>query len=166
LAPNHYEAKGKLGEIYLASGKTEEAEQIADNLVTRRPQYPQGYILKSGIALRAGKVDEGIAQLDTSQREPPPITGKRGCRPATGTTTTRNGSPASLPTFPTGEPSSSITTGPTRMPTAGSRAGARVSLMSRRKMNRSTPRDPKVPGLRSAGNRGPSSSDASTRSTR
>jgi hypothetical protein len=65
-----------------------------------------------------------------SPRGPSPITWKRGCRPATGTTTTWNGSPASLPTFPTGEPSSFITTGPTRIPTAGSRAGARVSLMS------------------------------------
>ena len=63
LDPNHYEAKGKLGEIYLASGKPEEAAQIADNLVASRPQDPQGYILKSGIAVRAGKVDEAIAQL-------------------------------------------------------------------------------------------------------
>jgi tetratricopeptide (TPR) repeat protein len=63
LDPNHYEARGKLGEIYVAAGKTEEAAQIADNLVTSRPQDPQGYILKAGVAVRTGKVDEAIAQL-------------------------------------------------------------------------------------------------------
>src|SRR3989304_3074600 len=63
LDPENYEAKGKLGEIYVAAGKTEEATQIADNLVKSRPKDPAGYILKSGLAVRAGKVDEAIAQL-------------------------------------------------------------------------------------------------------
>ena len=58
-----YEAQTKLGEIYVAAGKTEEAGQIADNLVKSRPQDPAGYILKSGMAARAGKIDEAIAQL-------------------------------------------------------------------------------------------------------
>jgi len=63
LDPNNYEAQTRLGEIYVAAGKTEEAGQIADNLVKGRPQDPAGYILKSGLAARAGKVDEAIAQL-------------------------------------------------------------------------------------------------------
>ena len=55
LDPNHYEAQGKLGEIYVAAGKTEEAAQIADNLVTNRPQDPQGYILKAGLRCGRGR---------------------------------------------------------------------------------------------------------------
>jgi tetratricopeptide (TPR) repeat protein len=74
LDPNNFEAMGKLGEIYVASGKTEEAAQIADNLVASRPQDPQGYILKSGIAVRAGKVDEAIAQLKKAvELDPKPV---------------------------------------------------------------------------------------------
>lgn len=63
LDPNNFEALGKLGEIYVMAGKKEEATQIADNLVKSRPNDPQGYILQSGLAVRAGKVDEGIAKL-------------------------------------------------------------------------------------------------------
>jgi len=63
LDPNHHEALGKLGEIYVMSGKKEEATQIADNLVKSRPNDPQGYILQSALAVRAGRVDEGIAKL-------------------------------------------------------------------------------------------------------
>ena len=47
----------------MMAGKMDEATQIADNLVKSRPNDPQGYILQSGIAVRAGKVDEGIAKL-------------------------------------------------------------------------------------------------------
>jgi len=63
LDPNNFEALGKLGEIYAMAGKMDEAAQIADNLVKSRPNDPQGYILQSGIAVRAGKVDEGITKL-------------------------------------------------------------------------------------------------------
>ena len=63
LAPGNFEALGKLGEIYLITGKKEEATQIADNLVRIRPNDPQGYLLQSGLAVRDGKVDEGIAKL-------------------------------------------------------------------------------------------------------
>ncbi|GAB4243409.1 MAG: hypothetical protein OHK0028_21900 [Deltaproteobacteria bacterium] len=63
LDPANFEALGKLGEIYVMAGKREEAAQIADNLVRNRPKDPQGYILQSGLAVRAGKVDEGIAKL-------------------------------------------------------------------------------------------------------
>ncbi len=63
LDPNNFEALGKLGEIYVMAGKKDEATQIADNLVKNRPNDPQGYILQSGLAVRAGKVDEGIAKL-------------------------------------------------------------------------------------------------------
>ncbi|RJP24777.1 MAG: hypothetical protein C4529_02190 [Deltaproteobacteria bacterium] len=63
LDPANFEALGKLGEIYVMAGKKEEATQIADNLVKSRPRDPQGYILQSGLAVRAGKVDEGIAKL-------------------------------------------------------------------------------------------------------
>ena len=63
LDPGNYEARGKLGELYLLAGKREEAANIADNLVRSRPQDPQGYVLQSGLAVRAGKVDEGIAKL-------------------------------------------------------------------------------------------------------
>ncbi len=63
LEPNHYEAMGKLGELYLASGKTEEATKIADNIVKSRPQDPQGFVLQAGISVRAGKVDDAIVKL-------------------------------------------------------------------------------------------------------
>ena len=63
LDPNNFEALGKLGEIYVMAGKKDEAAQIADNLVKSRPNDPQGYILQSGLAVRAGKLDEGIAKL-------------------------------------------------------------------------------------------------------
>jgi tetratricopeptide (TPR) repeat protein len=63
LDPNNFEALGRLGEIYVMAGKTDEAAQIADNLVRSRPNDPQGYILQSGLAVRAGKVDDGIAKL-------------------------------------------------------------------------------------------------------
>ncbi|MBF8259872.1 MAG: conserved protein of unknown function, TPR-like [Actinobacteria bacterium] len=63
LDPGNFEALGKLGEVYVMAGKMEEAAQIADNLVKSRPNDPQGYILQSGLAVRAGKVDEGIAKL-------------------------------------------------------------------------------------------------------
>ncbi len=63
LDPNNFEALGKLGEIYVMAGKTEEATQIADNLVKSRPTEPQGYILQSGLAVRAGQVDDGIAKM-------------------------------------------------------------------------------------------------------
>ncbi len=63
LDPGNFEALGKLGEIYVMAGKKEEAAQIADNLVKSRPQDPEGYILQSGLAVRAGKVDDGIAKL-------------------------------------------------------------------------------------------------------
>lgn len=63
LDPANFEALGKLGEIYVMAGKKDEATQIADNLVKSRPNDPQGYILQSGLAVRAGKVDEGIAKL-------------------------------------------------------------------------------------------------------
>jgi len=63
LDPNNFEALGKLGEIYVMAGKKDEAAQIADNLVKNRPNDPQGYILQSGLAVRAGRLDEGIAKL-------------------------------------------------------------------------------------------------------
>jgi tetratricopeptide (TPR) repeat protein len=63
LDPNNFEALGKLGEIYVMAGKKDEAARIADNLVKSRPNDPQGYILQSGLAVRDGKVDEGIAKL-------------------------------------------------------------------------------------------------------
>ena len=62
LDPNNYEAKGKLGEIYLLAGKSEEAAQIADNIVIGWPKIPEGYVLKSGLSLRAGKIDEAMAE--------------------------------------------------------------------------------------------------------
>lgn len=63
LDPGNYEALGLLGEIYLAAGKTADARQIADNILKGRPQDPEGYILKSGIAVRSGQTDEAIRQL-------------------------------------------------------------------------------------------------------
>lgn len=63
LDPNNFEAKGKLGEIYLLVGKSEEAARIADNLVVSWPKVPEGYVLKSGLSLRAGKIDEAISRM-------------------------------------------------------------------------------------------------------
>src|SRR3990170_4437930 len=62
LDPAHHEALGKLGEIYVAMGETGQASLIADNLVVTLPKNPQGYILKSALAVRSGKMDEAIAQ--------------------------------------------------------------------------------------------------------
>jgi tetratricopeptide (TPR) repeat protein len=59
----NFEAKKILGEIYVVMGETDRASQIADNLVNARPNDPQGYILKSALASRLGKVDEAIAHL-------------------------------------------------------------------------------------------------------
>ena len=66
LDPANHEAMGRLGEIYVAAGKVEEGAGIADNLVRSRPQDPQGHILKSGLALRRGKVDEAIRHMRTA----------------------------------------------------------------------------------------------------
>jgi tetratricopeptide (TPR) repeat protein len=73
LDPLNYEAKGKLGELYVLAGKNEEAAQIADNLVKSRPRDPQGYVLQSGLAVRAGKVDEGIAKLKKAAELDPKV---------------------------------------------------------------------------------------------
>jgi len=63
LDPANYEAKGILGEIYVVMGETDRASQIADNLVKTQPKSPQGYLLKSALASRWGKLDEAISQL-------------------------------------------------------------------------------------------------------
>jgi len=68
-----------------------------------------------------------------------------------GLSTTWNGSPASLPAFPNGEPSSSITTGHTPMLIAGSHAGAKSSSRYRLRTTRPILRDPTVPGLQPVG---------------
>ena len=63
LDPGNYEAKGILGEIYVAMGETDLASQIADNLVKTQPKNPKGYVLGSAVANQLGKRDEAIAQL-------------------------------------------------------------------------------------------------------
>lgn len=63
LDPNNYEAKGKLGELYLVAGRTDEVSRIADELEKVRPGDAQGYILKSGVAIRSGKTDSAIILL-------------------------------------------------------------------------------------------------------
>lgn len=63
LLPDNHEALGKLGSLYLTVGKIEEADAVADNLVRMRPGDPQGYILKSGVAVRGGRIDAAIAHL-------------------------------------------------------------------------------------------------------
>jgi tetratricopeptide (TPR) repeat protein len=59
----NFEAKKILGEIYVVMGETDRASQIADNLFKTRPNDPQGYILKSALASRWGKLDEAIAHM-------------------------------------------------------------------------------------------------------
>jgi len=59
LDPNNFEALGKLGEIYVMTGKNDEAAQIADNLVKSRPNDPQGYILQSGSPCAPGRWTRG-----------------------------------------------------------------------------------------------------------
>jgi len=66
INPKNYEALGKLGELYIALGEIEKAAMISDNLVKSRPGDPLGYILKSGLAIRAGRMDEAIRQLKTA----------------------------------------------------------------------------------------------------
>ncbi|OIP33206.1 MAG: hypothetical protein AUK27_10935 [Deltaproteobacteria bacterium CG2_30_66_27] len=63
LDPNNFEAKAKLGEIYVVTGRTDDVSRIADDLVKSRPRDPAGYLLKSGMAARGGRIDEAIAQL-------------------------------------------------------------------------------------------------------
>jgi hypothetical protein len=64
------------------------------------------------------------------------------------------------------EPSSSITTGHTRMLIAESLTDARLSSRFRLRTSRTIRRNPIVHGLRPAGNRGPGSSGVPTRSIR
>ena len=75
LDPTNFEAKGILGEIYVATGEMDRAFQVADNLVKTQPKNPQGYILKSAVASRWGKNDEAIAQLKKAIELDPRNTG-------------------------------------------------------------------------------------------
>ena len=63
LDPNHYDAKEALGQLYLAAGKTNEAARIADDLVTKHPQHPAGYLLLGRLAAREGDLADAIGQL-------------------------------------------------------------------------------------------------------
>jgi tetratricopeptide (TPR) repeat protein len=63
LDPNNHEALGRLGDLYAVGGKLQEATQIADNLVNTRPMDPDGYILRAGISMRTGKIDDAIGNL-------------------------------------------------------------------------------------------------------
>ncbi|MET0514189.1 MAG: tetratricopeptide repeat protein [Nitrospiraceae bacterium] len=63
LDPSHENAKETLGQIYLAIGKVQEAERIAQDLVTRYPDRSAGYALKGSLAAREGDVAVAIAQF-------------------------------------------------------------------------------------------------------
>jgi len=63
LDPNHERAKETLGEIYLAIGKMQEADRIAQDLVTRYPHRPAGYVLKGSLAAREGDLAAALAQF-------------------------------------------------------------------------------------------------------
>ncbi len=71
LEPGNMEALLRLGELHLLAGKTAEAGRIADNLVKAGPQDPKGYLLKSGVQLQEGRIDEAIAQLGEAVRLDP-----------------------------------------------------------------------------------------------
>jgi tetratricopeptide (TPR) repeat protein len=63
LDPGNYEALGRLGEICVLAGRTKEARSAADKLIASRPNDPEGYILRSGVMVRSGKVDDAIDYL-------------------------------------------------------------------------------------------------------
>jgi tetratricopeptide (TPR) repeat protein len=71
LDPTHFDAKWALGDLYLASGQSDEVGKIADTLLTARPQHPAGYLLRAGLALGAGKTTDAIELLKQAvERDP------------------------------------------------------------------------------------------------
>ncbi|NIS74592.1 MAG: hypothetical protein GTO08_04805, partial [Deltaproteobacteria bacterium] len=56
----NYEAKGRLGEIYIAAGKFDEAVEIIEDFVKNRPKEPKGYVLNAGLLVRSGDLDGSI----------------------------------------------------------------------------------------------------------
>lgn len=63
LDPSHFEAKWSLGDLYLATGKTEAAGKMAQELLTARPRHPAGYLLRAGVALATDQTTEAIGLL-------------------------------------------------------------------------------------------------------
>lgn len=63
IDPSNHEAMGRLGAMHVVAGNVEEAAAIADNLVKNRPRDPEGYVLKSSIAIHSGRIDEAIGHL-------------------------------------------------------------------------------------------------------
>ena len=63
LDPSHFDAQWSLGDLYLAAGKMEEVDKIAETLLAARPQHPAGYLLRAGLALGAVRVTDAIGLL-------------------------------------------------------------------------------------------------------
>jgi len=71
LDPNHYEAKDTLGQLYLAAGKTNKAVRLAEDLLTRHPQHPGGYLLQGRLLARNGDLASAIARFEEAvERDP------------------------------------------------------------------------------------------------
>jgi tetratricopeptide (TPR) repeat protein len=71
LDPTHYEAKDALGGIYFAAGRTQEAHQTADDLVTQHSKRPAGYLLQGRLAAREGDVSSAIRRFkEALDRDP------------------------------------------------------------------------------------------------
>ena len=64
LAPGHYEANEVLGQMYLASGKSEEAGRIAERLISSHDERPAGYLLRARLAAQKGALQEAIVQFE------------------------------------------------------------------------------------------------------
>lgn len=69
LDPTNFEARAKLGTIYLAAsrGKAEyvaEAERLAKEILDRDPNYIEGHILMGGVLFAQNKPDEALAQFN------------------------------------------------------------------------------------------------------
>jgi tetratricopeptide (TPR) repeat protein len=71
LDPNNFEAKTKLGTLYLAGSKRQpelvaEAEKLANEILQRDPNYIEGHILMGSVRFAQDKRDQALAELNTA----------------------------------------------------------------------------------------------------
>lgn len=62
LNPDHLAAKAKLGHLYLLSGAADEAEQMASDILTKKPADPGGRSLKAVLMARKGEIAGAIQE--------------------------------------------------------------------------------------------------------
>jgi Tfp pilus assembly protein PilF len=76
LDPSHFDANWSLGDLYVAAGKSQEADMIADAMIAARPEHPAGYLVQAGVALVKDQLTDAIrllkqaVQLDPTMLRP------------------------------------------------------------------------------------------------